>query len=100
LGIPPTDSIPAFFQFALASRSNGNIVPDPGSGGGGGGGGEGTALPVNTLLPVIVFVPSLIETAIVKLLIKFVAGVKITPASSAFTLAIAPEALQTPVLPL
>ena len=55
-------------------------------------------MPVNALLPVIAgATPSLTLVAIVKLPLKFGAGVKVTPASSALTSAIAPEAVQTPV---
>ena len=41
--------------------------------------------------------PSLTLVAIVKLPLKFAAGVNVTPASSALTSASAPEAVQTPV---
>ena len=41
--------------------------------------------------------PSLTLVAIVKLPLKFEAGENVTPASSALTSAIAPEAVHTPV---
>ena len=57
-----------------------------------------TAMPVMVLLPVIAAAtPSLTLVAIVKLLLKFAAGVKVTPASKVLTSAIAPLAVHTPV---
>ena len=57
-----------------------------------------TAVPVNALVPVMAgATPSLTLVAIEKLPLKFAAGVNVTPASSALTSAIAPEAVQTPV---
>ena len=55
-------------------------------------------MPVNALLPVMAgATPSLTLVAIVKLPLKFAAGVNVSPASSALTSAIAPAAVQTPV---
>ena len=52
---------------------------------------------MKALLPVIAgATPSLTLVAIEKLPLKFAAGVSVSPASSALTLAIAPEAVQTP----
>ena len=56
-----------------------------------------TAEPVMTLVPVTERAPSLTLVAIVKLLLKFNAGVKVTPISKVLTLATAPEAVQIPV---
>src|SRR5438128_2696094 len=58
-----------------------------------------TAMPVTDLDPVIAAAtPSLTLVAIVKLPLKFAAGLKVTPASSALTSAIAPDAVHTPAL--
>ena len=58
----------------------------------GGGRGTFTAIPVNALMPVIAGAThQLTLVAIEKLLLKFAAGVNVTPASSALTLAIAPR---------
>ena len=58
-------------------------------------------MPVKALLPVIAgATPSLTLVAIEKLPLKFAAGVSVSPASSALTLAIAPEAVHTPVAAL
>ena len=55
-------------------------------------------MPVNALVPVMAgATPSLTLVAIEKLPLKFAVGVNVTPASSALTSAIAPEAVQTPV---
>ena len=59
-----------------------------------------TAVPVNDLLPVTVFTPSDTLVAIVKLPLALAAGVKVKPANNAFTSAVAPLALHTPVLAL
>ena len=56
-----------------------------------------TAVPVIDFVPVTDRLPSLMLVAIVKLLLKFAAGVNVSPASSVFTSAIAPLAVQTPV---
>ena len=57
-----------------------------------------TAIPVNDLLPVRAgAVPSLTLVAMVKLPLKFAAGVNVTPASRALTFATAPLAAHTPV---
>ena len=56
-----------------------------------------TAMPVMALLPLTDRLPSLTLVAIVKLLLKFSVGVKVSPASSVLTSAIAPLAVQTPV---
>ena len=57
-----------------------------------------TGVPVIALTPVTASAtPSLMLVAIVKLLLKFKAGVKVTPASNAFTSARAPLAVHTPV---
>ena len=51
-----------------------------------------------SLLPVIgAATPSSTLVAMVKVLLKFSAGVKVTPASSVLTSAIAPLAVHTPV---
>src|SRR5438105_11458469 len=56
------------------------------------------ALPVALPISVIAgATPSLTLVAIVKLLLKFRAGLKVTPASKALTSAMAPLALHTPV---
>src|SRR5258706_300036 len=55
-------------------------------------------VPVTAFEPgVAASVPSVTVVAIVKLALKFVTGVKMTPASSVFTSAIAPLAVHTPV---
>ena len=57
-----------------------------------------TALPVIALLPVSgAATPSLTLVAMVKLLLKSAAGVKVSPASRVLTSAIAPLAVHTPV---
>ena len=57
-----------------------------------------TAVPVIALLPVIgAATPSLTLVAMVKVLLKLAAGVKVSPASRVLTSAIAPLAVQTPV---
>ena len=54
-------------------------------------------MPVIALTPVIAgATPSLTLVAMVKLLLKFWVGVKVTPASRVLTSAIAPVALHTP----
>ena len=56
-----------------------------------------TAVPVKLLLPVMAAAtPSVTLVAMVKLALKFSVGVKVNPASSVFTLAIAPLAVHTP----
>ena len=58
-----------------------------------------TAVPVKFLIPVIGdAVPSEILVLTVKLLLKSCVGVKITPASNVLTSAVAPVAVQIPVL--
>ena len=58
-----------------------------------------TAVPVIVLLPVTgAATPSLTLVAIVKLLLKFAAGVNVSPASNVFTFARAPLALHTPAV--
>src|SRR5438105_1876570 len=60
-----------------------------------------TATPVIALVPVIdAATPSVRLVAMLKALLKSVAGTNVTPASSALTLAIAPAAVHTPVAPL
>ena len=57
-----------------------------------------TAVPVITLLPVTAgATPSDTDVAMVKLELKFAAGLKVTAASRALTLATAPLAAHTPV---
>ena len=57
-----------------------------------------TGVPVIFLVPVIgAATPSETLVAMVKLLLKLEAGVKVNPASKVLTLAIAPVAVQTPV---
>src|SRR5262245_20846004 len=56
-----------------------------------------TAMPVKALVPVNgVATPSLTLVAIEKSPLKFAAGLKVNPASSALTSPTAPEAVQTP----
>ena len=53
---------------------------------------------MKALLPVTaVFTPSLTLVAMVKLLLKFSAGVNVSAASKVFTSALAPVAVHTPV---
>ena len=60
-----------------------------------------TAVPVMDLMPVTGgATPSLTLVAMVKLPLKLAAGVKFSPASSAFTSAMAPLAVQTPLVAL
>ena len=60
-----------------------------------------TAVPVKYLLPVKAgAIPSETLVVIVKLPLKFNVGVNVKPASNLFTSAIAPEALQIPVVEL
>ena len=60
-----------------------------------------TAMPLTVLIPITAgATPSETLVAIVKLLLKLALGVKVTPASKVFTLAVAPLAVQTPVLAL
>jgi hypothetical protein len=57
-----------------------------------------TGVPVKLLVPVMASAtPSLTLVATVKSALKLVAGVKVTPASSVLTSAMAPEAVQRPV---
>ena len=57
------------------------------------------AVPVKLLLPVIAgAVPSEILVVTVKLELKLLAGVNISPANKVFTSAMAPEAIHIPVL--
>ena len=57
-----------------------------------------TAVPLITLVPVMgAATPSDTLVAMLKLALKLAVGVKVTPASSVLTLAIAPAAVQTPV---
>ena len=61
-------------------------------------GGSLTGVPVMALLPVMgAATPSLTLVAMVKLLLKLSAGVKLTPASKVLTSASAPLAVHTPV---
>ncbi|MBK8341263.1 MAG: hypothetical protein IPK99_15310 [Flavobacteriales bacterium] len=56
-------------------------------------------MPVIGLLPVTgAATPSLTLVVMLKLVLKFAAGTKVTPASKMFTLAIAPLAVHTPAL--
>ncbi len=58
-----------------------------------------TAMPVITLVPVTAAAtPSLTLVRMLKLVVKFDAGVNTTPANKVFTFAIAPLAVQTPAL--
>ena len=54
-------------------------------------------MPVMALLPLADRLPSLTLVAMVKLALKSAVGVKVRPASSAFTSASAPLALHTPL---
>ena len=58
-----------------------------------------TATPVITLVPLAgpVLAASRTDVVMLKLLLKFAAGLNVTPASSAFTSATAPVAVHTPV---
>src|SRR5258708_3236920 len=55
-----------------------------------------TAIPMIALLPDTDDEPSLTLVAIVRLPLKFAAGLKVTPAKTVFTSAIAPDAVHNP----
>ena len=56
-----------------------------------------TAMPVNAFVPETLSAPSLTLVATLKLPLKLSEGVNVNPASSAFTLPVAPRAVHTPV---